>query len=153
LEVILKLKAKENLKPHSKEGYQKSEKAVDTLKETAQAIGTSHDTLHKVKVIAKAKPELLDKVDSGDRSVHSVYTQIKNEEARTKRDNNKLLKPMAREQQRRKPKSVFQKSDKSLDAIDTLKKKKDPLRENRGSRSHKMDSKKGLLGGMDCVSH
>jgi hypothetical protein len=45
--------------------------------ETAKSIGTSHDTLHKAKTIAKEKPELLKDVDLGKRSIHSAYNQTK----------------------------------------------------------------------------
>lgn len=42
--------------------------AKETTVKTSEAIGTSHDTLHKVKTIAQEKPELLKEIDSGKRS-------------------------------------------------------------------------------------
>lgn len=58
LEGILKEKAKEK-EYKRKTTYQKSEKSnlpsINTLKEVAKSLGMSHDTLHKVKTIAKEK--------------------------------------------------------------------------------------------------
>jgi hypothetical protein len=54
----LRPKAKEHLnlsKGRGKKGSQNSAKVIDTRKEVAQSIGTSHDTLHKVKAIAERK--------------------------------------------------------------------------------------------------
>lgn len=61
LEGILRPKAKEKQKlseGRGKKGYQNSDNLkIDTLKQTAKALDTSHDTLHKVKTIAREKPE------------------------------------------------------------------------------------------------
>lgn len=95
LERILKPKAEQNLSLAGERGkpFQKSDKVsniqpVHVIKEVASSIGTSHDTLHKVKVIAKEKPELLDAVDEGKRSVHSAYNQIQKEKQKEERKNN-----------------------------------------------------------------
>lgn len=56
----------------------------ETIVRVAKKIGTSHDTLHKVKVIAKEDPKLLIAVDGGGESVNSAYKKImreKNKEA------------------------------------------------------------------------
>ncbi len=86
---MLKPQAKEQLKTHSKQGYQKSEKAVNTLKQTAKAIGTSHDTLHKAQTIADKNPELIKEIDAGKRTVNSAYNQILKEQQNEDRKNNK----------------------------------------------------------------
>lgn len=62
-----------------------------TRDHVAKAIGTSHDTLHKKKVISEKKPELLDEIDFGKRSVNSVYNQILKEEQKEQRKQNKAL--------------------------------------------------------------
>ena len=71
LERILRPKAKERQATSGPAVYggkpvrQNSDKAViDTKVEVAHALNTSHDTLAKVKAIAKEKPELLDKIDT-----------------------------------------------------------------------------------------
>lgn len=78
LEKLLKPMAKENIKipTGGKKSLtlQKSAKSkVDVREETAKSLGISHDTLHKAKVIAKAKPELIKQIDAGKRTVHSAY--------------------------------------------------------------------------------
>lgn len=58
---------------------QKSDEALDTKKEVAATIGTSHDTLHKAKIIQREKPELLVSVDTGKESINSAYRKIERE--------------------------------------------------------------------------
>ena len=88
LEKILGPKAKEK----QKEGgmnkvVQNSEQPVNfnkVLMQTARTIGTSHDTLHKVKLIAQKSPELLKEIDAGDKTVNSAYMQLQRENIITK---------------------------------------------------------------------
>lgn len=61
--------------------------SVHVRKETAKAINTSEKTLYKAKVIAKEKPELLDAVDAGKRSIDSAYNQILKEKQKEARKN------------------------------------------------------------------
>lgn len=68
-----------------------SAEAVETRIGVANALNTSHDTLHKVKVIAKEKPELLDAIDAGNKSVHSAYNQIQVAKQREERKHNQAL--------------------------------------------------------------
>jgi hypothetical protein len=70
-EKLAENEAIEKLKGHSHGGNRRSKKFQDqnsdlgrTIQKSAQALGMSHDTLHKVKVIAKEKPELLDRIDA-----------------------------------------------------------------------------------------
>jgi len=80
-EKILKPIAKEKLKTHTKQGYQKSDKAVHVSKEIAKLSGVSHDTVAKVKKIQeKATEEQKQKLRSGRRTIHSVYQDIKQQE-------------------------------------------------------------------------
>ena len=77
-----------------------------TLPKIAKTLNTSHDTLHKVKAIAKEKPELIKDIDSGKKSVNSAY-QVKHF--------SRILEKRlwrAKEQQVRKPNSVFLNSGK-----------------------------------------
>jgi len=80
IEKILKPEAEKNIratqKNESSSAFQKSDKQINVLKETAATIGMSHDTLHKAKVIAQERPELLKQVDEGKRSIHSSYSEI-----------------------------------------------------------------------------
>ena len=52
-EEIFKKKASEKLKTHTKQGYQKSDKAVHVSKEVAKIADVSHDTVSRVKFIEK----------------------------------------------------------------------------------------------------
>ena len=56
-EDILKPIAKGKQSTHTKQGYQKSDKAVHVLKEIAQLSKVSHDTVSKVKFIEKNAPQ------------------------------------------------------------------------------------------------
>lgn len=47
LKAVVAEKAKENLKTHTEQGYQNSDKAVHTLPEIAKKAQTSHDTICK----------------------------------------------------------------------------------------------------------
>ena len=89
LEKILKPKAKERQREGGKnKGSPNLGKALDTEKQTATAIGISHGTLAKLEVIEAEKPELLDKIDAGTRTVHSAYSQIQIEKQREERKRN-----------------------------------------------------------------
>jgi hypothetical protein len=75
LEKIYKEKAKEQqlsgLKQFKDTVCKNSDKRtepIDTKIEVSKLIGTSHDTLHKKKIISEKKPKLLDEIDSGKRS-------------------------------------------------------------------------------------
>lgn len=83
LEPLIAAKVKENLKTHTKQGYQKSDKAENTLAELSKVSGLSHDTIHKAKVIAeKASEEVKEKLRTGHPgvSIHKAYTAIKLQE-------------------------------------------------------------------------
>ncbi len=80
LEKILKPEAKKQLETHTEQDYHNCEKAVHTLKETAKAIGTSHNTLHKVKTIAKETPEKSDRQIADDFKVdHKTVGAARND--------------------------------------------------------------------------
>lgn len=94
-ELILKLKpriaeqAKEK-ETERKTTYQKSEKSNlpkhDTTKQLAKLAGVSHDTIHKVEVIAeKAPEETKQALRRGEISINQVYSGIKAEEHETRR--------------------------------------------------------------------
>lgn len=70
---------------------QKSVKAVvDTQKELAKHAGVSHDTIHKVEVIQRdASYEDIEKLESGEKSINSVYGHIKAREKFRKIENRK----------------------------------------------------------------
>jgi hypothetical protein len=80
IEKILKEKAKEHLKlsrGRGKKGCQNSDKvfqSIDVKKEVAKVVGISHGTLHKLKVIKKERPELLN-ITPEERPVNSMYKQ------------------------------------------------------------------------------
>ena len=56
------------------------EASINTRKEISQALNIGERTLHKVKTIAKEKPELIKDIDSGRKSVNSAYQIVKREE-------------------------------------------------------------------------
>lgn len=71
MEKILRPKAKKQQGTRT-DICQNLDKSIDTKKEVAKHIGTSHGTLHKVKSIADKDPELLKDIDSGKKTVHKV---------------------------------------------------------------------------------
>jgi len=88
---IIAERAKENLRLSG--GDKKSEEArtglqnsvepikpIDTQKELAQQAKVSHDTIWKVEKIFTKKPELIEKMDSGEMSINQAYQEIKKEE-------------------------------------------------------------------------
>jgi len=85
LERILKPRAKHNqgerkdILPNLAESND-----VDTREEVAKALNTSHGTLDKIKEIQEKKPELLEEIDQGTKSIHGAYLQIKRDEPRPK---------------------------------------------------------------------
>jgi N6-adenosine-specific RNA methylase IME4 len=82
-EGFLKAKAKENQRQAGGANPvpQNSGKAVDTDKEIAKDAGTSHDTIHRTRVIMeKADDETKDKLRTGEESINSAYKQIKKDE-------------------------------------------------------------------------
>jgi len=67
-------KAKEKQATHTKQGYQKSDKAVNTNKELATIASVSHDTIHKVQMIEKKAPEAVkEAARKGDMSINEAY--------------------------------------------------------------------------------
>jgi len=77
LERILRPRAKEQQirKPNSV--LQNSAKQpIDTREEISRALNISHDTLYKVKTIAKERPELIKDIDLGKKSVNSAPHKI-----------------------------------------------------------------------------
>lgn len=86
LKDLFAAKAKENLVTHTKEGYQKSDKAVHASKELAKIARVSHDTIAKVEKIEKqATPEIKAQVQRGDISINQAYQKIKGEIKRQER--------------------------------------------------------------------
>ena len=111
---------------------QNSDKPIDTKKEVSKAIGTSHDTLYKLKTIQKEKPELLKEIDAEIKE-YSDLLVIESNRYREKTWTEKLkeaealeliLKPKAKEQQIRK--SVCEKFPKQ-NPIDTGKEVADAI--------------------------
>jgi len=69
--------ARKKLATHTDQGYQKSDKAVDTTKELAKAVGVSRDTIHRAGVIAeKATDEVKEQLRAGDTSINCEYKKI-----------------------------------------------------------------------------
>ena len=86
LKPLIAKRAKKKLSTHTEQGYQKSDKAVDTTKELAAIAGVSHDTIHKVEAIEKAAgPELKKQVRAGDVSVNQAYQRVRQEQKRARR--------------------------------------------------------------------
>jgi len=54
-------------------------KPIDTRKELAQQAKVSHDTIWKVEKIFTEKPELVQRMDSGEMSINQAYEEIKKE--------------------------------------------------------------------------
>ena len=52
---------------------------IDTRKELAQQAKVSHDTIWKVEKIFTEKPELVQRMDSGEMSINQAYEEIKKE--------------------------------------------------------------------------
>lgn len=82
LKPLIQAKAKENLKTHTEQGYQNSDKAgkakVDTTKQLAKIAGVSHDTIYKVEQIQKHAPEeVKQKVKTGEMSICQGYIATK----------------------------------------------------------------------------
>lgn len=90
-ELILKLKPRIAEQAKANQGTrtdisQNSVKSHDTQKELAKLAGVSHDTIHKVEVIAeKAPEETKQALRRGDVSINQVYTGIKAAEHEDKR--------------------------------------------------------------------
>lgn len=94
LEKILKPKAKQQQLIGLMKGFvwpnlAKREEPINTREEVSKRIGVSHGTLGKVKIIAKDKPELLEEIDNGTKSVDSAYQQVKIEKAMERGKNDK----------------------------------------------------------------
>jgi N6-adenosine-specific RNA methylase IME4 len=69
-------------------------KPLESRKEIAEKIGTSHETLRKAKIIAQERPELLKEIDKGKESIHYAYRKIerdKNKESKFKKMENQKL--------------------------------------------------------------
>lgn len=82
-----------NLKTHTKQGYQKSDKPVNTNKEVGKIAGLSHDTIAKVKIIReKAPPETKQMLSNKKTSINKVYKMLKGdrESADDSNEENKL---------------------------------------------------------------
>lgn len=81
LKEAIAAEAKANQATHTEQGYQKSDKAVDTNKELAKVAGVSHDTIHKVDVIEqKAAPEVKDQLRRGEMSISKAYNELKKQD-------------------------------------------------------------------------
>lgn len=81
LKEAIAAEAKANQSTHTEQGYQKSDKAVDTNKELAKVAGVSHDTIHKVDVIEqKAPEEVKAQLRRGEVSINKAYNAIRESE-------------------------------------------------------------------------
>lgn len=109
LKPVIEEKARCNLVTHTEQGYQKSDKAVDTKKEIAKLAGVSHDTIHKVEKIEKdASEDIKQQVKSGELSIHQAYTLTKsaedakkfNDEAMRRYDESEVQRKLKLEEQR-----------------------------------------------------
>ena len=77
LKPLIAKKAKEKQATHTEQGYQKSDKAVNTAKEVAKLAGVSHDTIHRVEVIEqRASEKLKQQVRSGEKSINEAYLVV-----------------------------------------------------------------------------
>lgn len=77
--------AKKKQATHTEQGYQKSDKAVDTNKQIAKIAGVSHDTIHKVEVISeKAPEEVKQQLRKGDMSINQAYKDLVNQSVKQK---------------------------------------------------------------------
>lgn len=82
---IVAKKAKEKQTTHTKQGYQKSDKAVHTLPEIAKSASVSHDTIHKVEtILEEAKPEIKEQARAGEISINKAYATVRREQKRKK---------------------------------------------------------------------
>jgi len=90
MEKILKPKAKAKQKEGGKKKVVQNSSQAKTRGEAAKAVGTSHDTLSKVKAIQKEDPELLKDIDDGKTTVNSAYNRIQKKKYTEKRNENKL---------------------------------------------------------------
>jgi N6-adenosine-specific RNA methylase IME4 len=99
---ILKPLAKEKLKTHTKQGYQKSDKAVHVSKEVAKIAKVSHDTVAKVKFIEeKADQKQKEDLSSQKFSINKIYTELK------KAENRKIIAENFKEPQLPKSKKKY----------------------------------------------
>lgn len=70
--------AKEALITHTKEGYRKSDKAINVNKEIAKEVNANADTVSKVRQIeAKATPEVKEQLRSGAMSINQAYKAVR----------------------------------------------------------------------------
>jgi hypothetical protein len=95
-EINIRIKAKEKQGTHTTQGYQKSDKAVNTNKELAKLAGVSHDTIFKVKIIEeKASDDTKQKLRNQTASIHEAYMEVKQKEKDEKREENRKQKTEA----------------------------------------------------------
>jgi 16S rRNA G966 N2-methylase RsmD len=95
LKKVFSEKAKEK-ELERKTTFQKSEKSnlepVNTAKEIAKVANVSHDTIAKVEVIeAKASEDVKAKLSTGEVSINQVYQDIRKEEKKEKKENERIL--------------------------------------------------------------
>jgi len=82
-ESIFQKKANTKLKTHTKQGYQKSDKAVHTGKEVGKLAKVSHDTVARVKFIEKnADKNTKKKLATQELTINKVYRDLKKKEKR-----------------------------------------------------------------------
>ena len=81
LEDCFKQSASANLRTHTKQGYQNSDKAVHVNKEVAAVADLSHDTISRIKKIeSEAMPTVLAKARSGEISINQAYKDVQKEQ-------------------------------------------------------------------------
>lgn len=74
LKPLIAEKAKKKQASHTKQGYQKSDKAEHTAKELAKVAGVSHDTIRRVERIEKEAPEgIKQAVREGKLSINQAF--------------------------------------------------------------------------------
>ncbi len=83
-----KAKEKEHERKTTLQNSAKSPPAINTRKEIAKIAHVSHDTVRKIEVIEnKAPPEIKEKVQKGEMSVHKGYqTAVKKKKPKEKKD-------------------------------------------------------------------
>ncbi len=89
LEPLIAAQAKEQQirKPDSVLQISAKQNPIHTNVEIAKAAGVSHDTVHKYKtLLAKAEPETLDKVRTGEVSINNAFQDIRRADLEAKRE-------------------------------------------------------------------
>jgi hypothetical protein len=81
-----KAKEKQGMRTDLLQNSAKSYKPIDTREELASTAGVSHDTIWKTEKILESKPDekILDELRQGEKSINSVFNELKRKETREK---------------------------------------------------------------------